>query len=713
MLFRDKIKNQNPPNTAKGNSQKEESSIQKNNFFNKTYQKPFFRQNSIKEQSNPKNKNPSNSNNIRAIYQNTSKNSTSIRLSITKQLNKNFFSLIENNKTNKPIEPFLPHLKNGENRKTISKRYILSSKPKSRENLNQEVNLYTSINEDIINYNLPKKSDNFFTYIIRPENCGYLIKKCFEHRKNWRELIDLNQIDFNFKWQQSSRNINYSTLSKIGRMKQMVNHFEYHSLLTNKANLFLNLLKHAECKDENVFKYLPFTILFEYNNDRYFKNFEKFEFLFNNIQQFLVDFKEMDEYKYKLMKNRLYSNLFPFNDRLGNKTAINIPESQLNISKDKKRNNLWLVKPPDLNRGICIQVVDNINAIKKYINNYNKGIQRGYHRGRSSNSNNSNKINNNPENRILSSYVGNRSLSYKKSFNLNINTNNNLNSSSNDASLNVKQYKINENNKKNDDPIYHQYRSSIIVIQKYIEKPLLYFGRKFDIRIWVLLTHDLQVYMFNEGHLKCCSVDYNLNSEDNYCHLTNYSFQKHNFNFGKYEIGNEVSFDDLQRNIDINYNKQKDFRKDIIPKIKNIIKFCFQSVKHKINGLNRNYTFEIFGFDFMIDYNFEPFLIEINMNPGLEESSPLIKMLIPRMLDDALRLTVDKEFDTIYDLGEGVEKHASDHSIPYQSPFHVNGYFNSENLFKFICDLNIDEETNKKSFKYKNLHINTRCGKIF
>ena len=68
------------------------------------------------------------------------------------------------------------------------------------------------------------------------------------------------------------------------------------------------------------------------------------------------------------------------------------------------------------------------------------------------------------------------------------------------------------------------YKSNKIILQKYIEKPLLYFGRKFDIRIWALLTNDLKIYVFEEGHLKCCSINYDLNSENTFCHLTNYSF---------------------------------------------------------------------------------------------------------------------------------------------------------------------------------------------
>ena len=40
------------------------------------------------------------------------------------------------------------------------------------------------------------------------------------------------------------------------------------------------------------------------------------------------------------------------------------------------------------------------------------------------------------------------------------------------------------------------------IVQKYIERPLLLNERKFDIRVWVLVTQSLRVYMFKDGYLR-------------------------------------------------------------------------------------------------------------------------------------------------------------------------------------------------------------------
>jgi tubulin polyglutamylase TTLL1 len=52
-------------------------------------------------------------------------------------------------------------------------------------------------------------------------------------------------------------------------------------------------------------------------------------------------------------------------------------------------------------------------------------------------------------------------------------------------------------------------------------------------------------------------------------------------------------------------------------------------------------VFEIYGLDYMIDENFKPWLIEINTNPCIETSSILMEKIIPRMVDEAFRLSLD------------------------------------------------------------------------
>lgn len=76
--------------------------------------------------------------------------------------------------------------------------------------------------------------------------------------------------------------------------------------------------------------------------------------------------------------------------------------------------------------------------------------------------------------------------------------------------------------------------------------------------------------------------------------------------------------------------------------MKNYVKMSLESVKSKINVNRRNVNcFEIFGYDFILDREYNTWLIEANTNPCLEESSSLLKMLLPRMLNDAFKLTID------------------------------------------------------------------------
>ena len=59
----------------------------------------------------------------------------------------------------------------------------------------------------------------------------------------------------------------------------------------------------------------------------------------------------------------------------------------------------------------------------------------------------------------------------------------------------------------------------------------------------------------------------------------------------------------------------------------------------------RRSCFELFGYDFIIDEDFNTWLIEVNTNPCIEESSKVLKILLPRMIDDMLKLSVDQYFN--------------------------------------------------------------------
>lgn len=68
-----------------------------------------------------------------------------------------------------------------------------------------------------------------------------------------------------------------------------------------------------------------------------------------------------------------------------------------------------------------------------------------------------------------------------------------------------------------------------------------------------------------------------------------------------------------------------------------------------MNKNDRKNCFEIFGYDFIIDELYNPWLIEVNTNPCIEESSPMLEVYLPRMLDDAFKLTIDKLFATQFE----------------------------------------------------------------
>ncbi|CAK94059.1 unnamed protein product (macronuclear) [Paramecium tetraurelia] len=182
------------------------------------------------------------------------------------------------------------------------------------------------------------------------------------------------------------------------------------------------------------------------------------------------------------------------------------------------------------------------------------------------------------------------------------------------------------------------------LIQRYIEKPFLYNKRKFDIRCYFLITqlnNIFRAYWYEDGYIRTSSEEFDLDDPANlYVHLTNDAIQKYADTYGKYENGNKLSLSEFQRYLE-NQSKKYNFYKDLYPQLIEIATISIKSVYCKLAPHKKEFNFEIFGLDFMIDSQFKPYLIEINTNPCLETSSPILQRIIPQMVENAMRLSID------------------------------------------------------------------------
>lgn len=103
--------------------------------------------------------------------------------------------------------------------------------------------------------------------------------------------------------------------------------------------------------------------------------------------------------------------------------------------------------------------------------------------------------------------------------------------------------------------------------------------------------------------------------------MTNDAIQCDSEKYGKYEAGNKVSYNQFQRYLDLNYTSQNLTMEDLDSKMRNIALKSVEAIYPKVipnldNKIN-NFSFELFGLDFLIDSKFQPWLLEINTNPCL------------------------------------------------------------------------------------------------
>ncbi|CAE7040491.1 TTL [Symbiodinium natans] len=192
-------------------------------------------------------------------------------------------------------------------------------------------------------------------------------------------------------------------------------------------------------------------------------------------------------------------------------------------------------------------------------------------------------------------------------------------------------------------------------IQKYIEKPLLVHGRKFDIRAYCLLLQDpatmaFKAFCYRDAYLRTTSAQYTTKTFDRMVHLNNDAVQKKGDDYGKFEPANKMSLEEFQKYLDEHHVRSVSVREDLMVQVQGLMTDAMRATVAKMNPRQIVNCFEVFGFDFMVDVDFRTWLIECNANPCLDLCSAYLSHLIPSMLDSALQLTVDQIFA---DIGAG------------------------------------------------------------
>ncbi|KAE9552355.1 hypothetical protein FO519_004438 [Halicephalobus sp. NKZ332] len=157
------------------------------------------------------------------------------------------------------------------------------------------------------------------------------------------------------------------------------------------------------------------------------------------------------------------------------------------------------------------------------------------------------------------------------------------------------------------------------VVQSYVSHPYLIGGKKFDMRLYVLVTsfRPLNAWIHREGFARFSHSRYSLDScEDAFVHLTNVAIAKAAADYDP-ERGLKWSLDKLKRYITAIHGH--DSVQKLLENIGFIVINSLKSVQQII--IQDSHCFELYGYDILLDSELKPWLLEVNASPSLTPSS--------------------------------------------------------------------------------------------
>ncbi|KFB38254.1 polyglutamylase complex subunit TTLL1 [Anopheles ziemanni] len=178
------------------------------------------------------------------------------------------------------------------------------------------------------------------------------------------------------------------------------------------------------------------------------------------------------------------------------------------------------------------------------------------------------------------------------------------------------------------------------VISRYIENPLLIGGKKFDLRLYVLVTsfRPLKAYLFRLGFCRFCTVKYDtsVTELDNmYVHLTNVSVQKHGGEYNNHH-GGKWSVQNLR--LYLEGTRGKEVTDKLFGSITWLIVHSLKAVSSVM--ASDRHCFECYGYDIIIDNTLKPWLVEVNASPSLTSTTANDRILKYKLIDNILNIVL-------------------------------------------------------------------------
>ena len=148
--------------------------------------------------------------------------------------------------------------------------------------------------------------------------------------------------------------------------------------------------------------------------------------------------------------------------------------------------------------------------------------------------------------------------------------------------------------------------------------------------------------LYNNGYCRISLNDFNLEDfntkEGKITHMTNNSVQKKHPDYKEKKEETIIDMEEL-KNYLISEGKiesSEEFESRVNNKFKEIMRIIFLQVKDK---LDRSFgCFELLGWDFLLDEDLNPYLIEININPALFTDTSTQKKIIPKLVNDTVQI---------------------------------------------------------------------------